>query len=157
MSRAVIVSMGCSKNLVDSERLAAMMAGRGIDVVFDGEPQAGDDVVVNTCGFIGDAKEESIDMLLKAIAQAAGQSRPCVRHGMPQRALSRRACRGNARTRWPLRQIRLERHCRCACRRRNSGQALGTQTVDGSSLYLHKDFGGLQPFLRLLRNSAHHR
>ena len=43
MSRAVIVSMGCSKNLVDSERLAAMMAGRGIDVVFDGEPQAGDD------------------------------------------------------------------------------------------------------------------
>lgn len=68
MSRAVIVSMGCSKNLVDSERLAAMMAGRGIDVVFDGEPQVGDDVVVNTCGFIGDAKEESIDMLLKAIA-----------------------------------------------------------------------------------------
>ena len=64
MSRAVIVSMGCSKNLVDSERLAAMMAGRGIDVVFDGEPQAGDDVVVNTCGFIGDAKEAALPMCL---------------------------------------------------------------------------------------------
>lgn len=65
--RVVIVSMGCSKNLVDSERLAARLGASGLDVAFDSDDVDGADVVVNTCGFIGDAKEESVNMLLNAI------------------------------------------------------------------------------------------
>ena len=61
-----IFSLGCSKNLVDSERLARRFADAGIDVAFDEEiPPRGSSVVVNTCGFIGDAKEESIYELLR--------------------------------------------------------------------------------------------
>lgn len=61
-----IFSLGCSKNLVDSERLARRFADAGIDVAFDEEiPPHGSSVVVNTCGFIGDAKEESIYELLR--------------------------------------------------------------------------------------------
>lgn len=66
--RVVIVSMGCSKNLVDSERLAARLGASGLEVDFDTDDVDGADVVVNTCGFIGDAKEESVQMLLNAIA-----------------------------------------------------------------------------------------
>lgn len=66
--RVAIVSMGCSKNLVDSERLAARLGASGLEVVFDpADVPQGAAVVVNTCGFIGDAKEESVDMLLNAI------------------------------------------------------------------------------------------
>ena len=61
-----IFRLGCSKNLVDSERLARRFADAGIDVAFDEEiPPRGSSVVVNTCGFIGDAKEESIYELLR--------------------------------------------------------------------------------------------
>lgn len=63
--------MGCSKNLVDSERLARMMADAGYDVCFDADGFSGGDVVVNTCGFIGDAKEESIEMILDCVRAKA--------------------------------------------------------------------------------------
>ncbi len=70
-----ILSLGCSKNLVDSERLAKRFAAAGIDVSFVEEvPADGSALVVNTCGFIGDAKEESIAVLLDAIA-AKGDGR----------------------------------------------------------------------------------
>ena len=65
MGRAInIVTMGCSKNLVDSEHLAARCAAAGYDVVFDSNECSASVVVVNTCGFIGDAKEESIETIL---------------------------------------------------------------------------------------------
>lgn len=64
--QVVIVNMGCSKNLVDSERLAARLHAVGYEVAFDSDDVDGAIVVINTCGFIGDAKEESINMLLKA-------------------------------------------------------------------------------------------
>lgn len=63
--RLVIINMGCSKNLVDSERLALRLADIGYKVDFDGTPTRGRVVVVNTCGFIGDAKEESVNMLVE--------------------------------------------------------------------------------------------
>ncbi|MDE6310801.1 MAG: 30S ribosomal protein S12 methylthiotransferase RimO [Muribaculaceae bacterium] len=66
--RVNIITMGCAKNLVDSERLARMFREAGIDVVFDADGFSGGDVVINTCGFIGDAKEESIEMILNAAA-----------------------------------------------------------------------------------------
>lgn len=62
--RLVIINMGCSKNLVDSERLALRLADAGFEVDFDCAPPRGSVVVVNTCGFIGDAKEESVNMLV---------------------------------------------------------------------------------------------
>ncbi len=61
-----VISLGCSKNLVDSERLLKLLSDAGMDVVHDGESDCGADiVVVNTCGFIGDAKEESINTILQ--------------------------------------------------------------------------------------------
>ena len=67
MKRVNVISMGCSKNLVDSERLLRRLSDGAIETVHDDEPEApADAVVINTCGFIGDAKEESIDMILRA-------------------------------------------------------------------------------------------
>lgn len=60
-----IITMGCSKNLVDSERLMAQLSHAGYRVSHDPEIATGDICVVNTCGFIGDAKEESINMILQ--------------------------------------------------------------------------------------------
>lgn len=62
-----VVTMGCSKNLVDSERVIRMLEDTGFKVRHDADAFAGDIVVINTCGFIGDAKEESIEMILQAI------------------------------------------------------------------------------------------
>lgn len=59
------ITLGCSKNLVDSERLMRQLAAAGYDVRHDALNPDGDIVVVNTCGFIGDAKEESINMILQ--------------------------------------------------------------------------------------------
>ncbi len=60
-----IISLGCSKNLVDSERLMAQLRHAGFAVQHDPEVAKGDICVVNTCGFIGDAKEESINVILE--------------------------------------------------------------------------------------------
>lgn len=63
-----ILSLGCSKNLVDSERLARRFADAGLEVRFTDTLEAdGSQYIINTCGFIGDAKEESIGLLLEAI------------------------------------------------------------------------------------------
>ncbi|MDO4172686.1 MAG: 30S ribosomal protein S12 methylthiotransferase RimO, partial [Prevotellaceae bacterium] len=56
-----IITMGCSKNLVDSETLQRLFTKRGYSCSVDAEVIKGDTVVINTCGFIGDAKEESIN------------------------------------------------------------------------------------------------
>ncbi|MDE5793640.1 MAG: 30S ribosomal protein S12 methylthiotransferase RimO [Muribaculaceae bacterium] len=60
-----VISLGCSKNLIDSERLLRRLAAKGYDVRHDAENPNGEWVVVNTCGFIQDAKEESIDLILQ--------------------------------------------------------------------------------------------
>ncbi len=59
------ITLGCSKNLVDSEHLMRQMQAAGYRVRHDAPNPDGDIAVVNTCGFIGDAKEESIDMILR--------------------------------------------------------------------------------------------
>lgn len=61
-----IVTMGCSKNLVDSERVLRMFDEAGFDAVHNADGFSGGAVVINTCGFIGDAKEESVEMILRA-------------------------------------------------------------------------------------------
>lgn len=59
-----IITMGCSKNLVDSEQLMYQFERYGYEVYHNPTESHGDIAVVNTCGFIGDAKEESIEMIL---------------------------------------------------------------------------------------------
>ncbi len=66
--------MGCSKNLVDSENLIGLFEAKGYRVTHDSERPQGDIVVVNTCGFIEDAKQESIDTILE-MAQAKTEGR----------------------------------------------------------------------------------
>lgn len=56
--------MGCSKNLIDSERLIRRLTAKGYTVSHNPEIPTGEYVMVNTCGFIGDAKEESINLIL---------------------------------------------------------------------------------------------
>ena len=62
-----IISLGCSKNLVDSEQLMRQLNDNGYTVKHDPDKVSGEIVVINTCGFIGDAKEESINMILELI------------------------------------------------------------------------------------------
>jgi ribosomal protein S12 methylthiotransferase len=59
-----LITLGCSKNLVDTEKLMYQLKLAGYTVAHDAEQPDGEIVVINTCGFIGDAKEESIDMIL---------------------------------------------------------------------------------------------
>lgn len=70
MKRVQVVTMGCSKNRVDSEHLMRLLQERGYELVPEGADLASgavDEVVINTCGFILDAKEESIRTILEAV------------------------------------------------------------------------------------------
>ena len=69
-----IISLGCSKNLVDSETLMGLMEAHGYKCTHDSDDPQGEFVVVNTCGFINDAKEESINTILE-FAQAKTEGR----------------------------------------------------------------------------------
>lgn len=60
-----LLTLGCSKNLVDSEKLLYHFSSRGYRILHDQVPPKGSLVVINTCGFIGDAKEESINTILE--------------------------------------------------------------------------------------------
>lgn len=64
-NRIDVISLGCSKNLIDSERLLRRLESKGYIFQHDPEKPSGEWVVVNTCGFIGDAKEESINLILE--------------------------------------------------------------------------------------------
>ena len=68
MKKINVITLGCSKNTVDSEHLMAQLAAAGYTVAADSDRTDARVVVVNTCGFIGDAKQESIDMILRAAA-----------------------------------------------------------------------------------------
>lgn len=65
--RIDVISMGCSKNLIDSEQLMKQLSAKGYSVFHDQEKPCGEYVVINTCGFIASAKEESINLILQLI------------------------------------------------------------------------------------------
>lgn len=67
MQKGVVdfITLGCSKNLVDAERVMRQLEAAGWRCVHDAEQPKGEVCVINTCGFIGDAKEESINMILQ--------------------------------------------------------------------------------------------
>jgi len=62
-----LVTLGCAKNLVDSERLARQLEKNGWHIVFDDDKREASVVIINTCGFINDAKQESIDTILRYV------------------------------------------------------------------------------------------
>ncbi len=66
-----IITMGCSKNLVDSEQLMGLFEANGYRVTHDSDDPQGEIAVVNTCGFIEDAKQESIDTILELTQRKA--------------------------------------------------------------------------------------
>ena len=69
-----VVTLGCSKNIVDSEHLMAQLRRNNFEITFDSNTTDAKIVVVNTCGFIGDAKEESVNTILGfASAKSAGE------------------------------------------------------------------------------------
>ena len=74
MKTVDFISLGCSKNLVDSEILMGLFEANGYQCTHDSEDPQGEIVVVNTCGFIADAKEESINTILE-FAQAKTEGR----------------------------------------------------------------------------------
>ena len=67
MKKINVITLGCSKNTVDSEHLMAQLAAAGYKLEHDIDRTDADVVVINTCGFIGDAKQESIDTILSAV------------------------------------------------------------------------------------------
>ena len=67
MKKVNIISLGCSKNLVDTELLMKQLEKAGYGVEVDVENSKAKIVVINTCGFIGDAKEESINTILEQV------------------------------------------------------------------------------------------
>jgi ribosomal protein S12 methylthiotransferase len=64
-----IITLGCSKNIVDSEKLLGQLKAGGWSIMHNAPDDAAETVVINTCGFINDAKEESIDTILRLIRQ----------------------------------------------------------------------------------------
>jgi len=68
MKKINVITLGCSKNTVDSEHLMAQLEAAGYQLTADDDSLDADVVVINTCGFIGDAKQESIELILEAVA-----------------------------------------------------------------------------------------
>jgi len=62
-----VITLGCSKNLVDSEKIMGQLSPQEYEIRFDSEDANADIVLINTCGFINDAKQESIDTILEAL------------------------------------------------------------------------------------------
>lgn len=69
-----LITLGCSKNIVDSEKLLKQLDAGGYEIVNNEQELSSGTVIINTCGFINDAKEESIDTILRYVnAQKSGQ------------------------------------------------------------------------------------
>ena len=132
-----IITLGCSKNKVDSEHLAALLEHKYL-IRHDSERKS-DVVIINTCGFIGDAQEESVDTILE-YAELRKQGKINKLYVM--------GCllwRGKRESR---------------CRRPVEGRAAAAVLQPPCAFYsetlrLFEDFGRLQPPLRILCHSAH--
>ena len=62
-----VVTLGCAKNIVDSEKLMAQLTANSLEVIYNENPGEARTVIINTCGFINDAKEESINTILNYV------------------------------------------------------------------------------------------
>jgi len=96
--KVALVNLGCAKNLVDAEVMLGKLYEQGYELTLD--PTQADYLIVNTCGFIQSAKEESIDHILEmAQVKAQGKQKKTGRYRMSGAALRRRTAAGNARDR----------------------------------------------------------
>jgi hypothetical protein len=120
--RVALVTLGCTRNEVDSEELAGRLTAGGWELVEDAADA--DVAVVNTCGFIEQAKKDSIDTLLEASElKASGPHPGGCRRRLPRRALRPRARRGTARSRRGARIRFVCRSLRTAARHPRRGPA----------------------------------
>ncbi len=71
-----IITLGCSKNIVDSEKLLRQLDAGGYEIIHNPDDTSAGTVIINTCGFINDAKEESVDTILRLCkSRESGQNR----------------------------------------------------------------------------------
>ena len=155
------ITLGCSKNLVDAERVMRQLEAVGWKCVHDPEEPKAEVCVINTCGFIGDAKEESINMILQmAERKKHGKLRKLIVMG----CLSERY-RAELESELPevdayygkfdfenmVKQLEISKS------RNLEMQLIRTTSDDTQALCVPQDFRGLQPDVLLLRHSAHHR
>lgn len=158
MKKINVITLGCSKNTVDSEHLMARLAAAGYEVLFDSDRTDAKVVVINTCGFIGDAKQESIDMILRAAAaKQAGKIERLFVVGMPLGTLRRRTAGRDSRGGRLFRRTHVGRHRPCTGSLGGPGAGHRTPSDDPETLRLPENFGRLQLEMRLLRHSAHPR
>lgn len=113
MKKVNIVSLGCSKNLVDTELLMKQLEKAGYGVEVDVENSNAKIVVINTCGFIGDAKEESINTILEQVERKQeGEVEKIYVMGCLSQRYESRFKEGNPGSGCLFRKIRLERDSR---------------------------------------------
>ena len=90
-----MISLGCAKNLVDAEVMLGYLPQQRFEIITD--EALADIIIVNTCGFISDAKEESVETLLEAIEyKKSGQLQTADSHGLSVPALCRGYGQGTA-------------------------------------------------------------
>jgi ribosomal protein S12 methylthiotransferase len=124
-----MISLGCPKNLVDSEVMLGELARQGYEIVSDVE--RADTVIVNTCGFIEEAREESIEAILEVAAARARASQAAAGgrlHGQPLRRGAGQLDPGDRRLRRPRRHPRGR--ARGAARRRAAAAGAGHVVFD---------------------------
>ncbi len=106
MSNVGVISLGCAKNQVDTERMLGLLTNAGHTLT--GDPAEADILIVNTCGFIEPAKQESIDAILEmAQYKKTGKCRAARGNRLPVRALSRGTQKRVAGDRHPARRTRI--------------------------------------------------
>ena len=158
MKKINVITLGCSKNTVDSEHLMARLAAAGYEVLFDSDRTDAKVVVINTCGFIGDAKQESVDMILRAAAaKNAGKIERLFVIGCLSERYADSPARRTPRSGRVLRRPHMGRHRPGAGSRRRPGPGHRTAPLDAQALCLPENLGGLQLEMRLLRHPAHPR
>ena len=64
-----VITLGCSKNIVDSEKLLKQISAGGFEITYNSSDLDAETVIINTCGFINDAKEESVDVILQYVKE----------------------------------------------------------------------------------------
>ena len=145
-----VISLGCSKNLVDSDALMHRLAQYGYTLRHDPEELTGEIAVVNTCGFIQAAQEESINLILSLIAaKKEGRIRAvyvmgCLGERFREELTAELPEVDKIYGKYDWKQLITD-----------LGPAL---SADGATtLQLHQDLRGVRPHLLLLRYPAHHR
>ena len=151
-----IISLGCSKNLVDSEHLIRQFQANGYSVEHNPSRVDGEIVVVNTCGFIRDAQEESIDMILElGRAKKEGKIKKLFVMGCL-------AERFMAQLIDELPEVdkfygKLERNAQRPWQKLQGGPVERKIPHHSQALRISENIGRLQSLLRLLRHSFNHR